>query len=121
MGNLNKPTKHFKSVKRENGITLVALIITIIILVIISAVTIKEVTDMNLVNLAIKAGEAYSGSQENELGKLGDIHNSLDNMGSGDKPKPEIAIESVTLTAQGTPNGSIAKVLASVQPENARS
>ena len=76
---------------------------------------------MNLVDLAIKAGEAYAGSQENELGKLGDIHNSLDNIGSGnDGNNSEVAIENVTLVVQGTPNGSIAKVVAEVQPENAR-
>ena len=44
------------------GITLVALIITIIVLIILSAVTIKIVTDMKIIEFAIKGTEDYRKS-----------------------------------------------------------
>lgn len=53
----------------ENGITLVALIITIIILVILAAVSIAAVTQMNIVNYAVNGTQDYAKEavKENQM------------------------------------------------------
>lgn len=53
--------------KKERGITLIALIITIIILIILAMVTVKIVTDSNIVYHAENATKTYSVEQEKEL------------------------------------------------------
>ena len=53
----------------ENGITLVALIITIIILVILAAVSIATIYNMGIVNYAVNGSQNYAkaGKAENEM------------------------------------------------------
>ena len=46
--------------QKNQGITLVALIITIIILIILAAVTINAVFDLNILDIAQKAAEGYA-------------------------------------------------------------
>lgn len=55
--------------RRENGITLVALIITIIILVILAAVSIAAVYNMGIVNYAVNGTQDYAreAKKENEM------------------------------------------------------
>lgn len=55
--------------RRENGITLVALIITIIILVILAAVSIATVYNMGIVNYAVNGTQDYAreAKKENEM------------------------------------------------------
>ena len=119
-------TKRFDTNRNERGITLVALIITIIILIILAAVTINALTHDGLADLAVKASQDYQREQTNEMEKLNEIDNmvkeTLKNIEDGTviPPAPDApGVESVTLTVDGTPNGSIAKVIATVQPENA--
>ena len=52
--------KKKQDLKKEKGITLVALIITIIILIILAAVSIKAVLDMNFVDIASNATINYA-------------------------------------------------------------
>lgn len=52
--------------RRENGITLVALIITIIILVILAAVSIAAVYNMGIVNYAINGTQDYATAAKQE-------------------------------------------------------
>jgi len=52
--------------RRENGITLVALIITIIILVILAAVSIAAVYKMGIVNYAINGTQDYATASKKE-------------------------------------------------------
>ena len=52
--------------RRENGITLVALIITIIILVILAAVSIATVYNMGIVNYAINGTQDYAAASKKE-------------------------------------------------------
>ena len=58
-----------KSFKRNEGITLIALIITIIILVILAAVSIRAVTNMRIVDYAINGTQNYvrAGKNDNKL------------------------------------------------------
>ena len=48
------------TMKRENGITLIALIITIIILIILAAVSARAVYEMGIVNHAVNGTQKYS-------------------------------------------------------------
>ena len=52
--------------KGENGITLVALIITIIILVILAAVSIAAVTNMKIVDYATNGTQDYASAAKAE-------------------------------------------------------
>ena len=52
--------------KGNEGITLVALIITIIILIILSAVTINAVFDLNILDVAQRGAEEYAEGQYKE-------------------------------------------------------
>ena len=58
-----------KSLKKESGITLIALIITIIILVILAAVSIRAVTNMKIVDYAMNGSQNYAvaGKAENKM------------------------------------------------------
>ena len=59
-----------KTLKNENGITLVALIITIIILIILASVSINAVLNSNFINLAIQGTINYAEAQTNEQGEM---------------------------------------------------
>ena len=52
--------------RRENGITLVALIITIVVMLILVAVSINILVNSNLIGHAEKTGDAYAGAIKNE-------------------------------------------------------
>lgn len=69
--------KRMKNFNNESAITLVALIITIIILIILAAVTIKVVTDMKILDFAIKGTEDYSKAQDKEMEDFEKIENLL--------------------------------------------
>ncbi len=59
--------------KKEKGITLIALVVTIVILIILSAVVIKSIIDNNLARVATKAGEDYIAAQQSEAQYLAEI------------------------------------------------
>ena len=63
--------------KKESGITLVALIITIIILVILAAVTIKEVFGNGFLDLAAKGAENYAIAQTEEENMMNELENFI--------------------------------------------
>ena len=65
--------------RRENGITLIALIITIIILVILAAVSINAVANMGIVGHAINGSQEYAQKAKEENEMLGDTTNLIDN------------------------------------------
>lgn len=56
--------------RRENGITLVALIITIIILVILAAVTIITMNNTQMVKYAVEGTQNYQNAQIYEKGVI---------------------------------------------------
>lgn len=62
----------------ENGITLVALIITIIILVILAAVSIAAVYNMGIVNYAVNGTQNYAQAAVAENKMLDDTVTSID-------------------------------------------
>ena len=63
--------------KMENGITLIALIITIIILVILAAITIRAVVDIDIVGYAINGTQNYVSTSKEEERKSKETKNLL--------------------------------------------
>lgn len=78
-----------KKSKKQNGTTLVALIITIIILIILAAIVIKEVIDHQIVTHTIKATETYSEEQNKETKML----NEMKDITSGENKEPKLIKE----------------------------
>lgn len=64
--------------RQENGITLVALIITIIVLIILAAVTIMAVTNNGMIDKVIQGTENYANAQYHEVNELEHASNTLD-------------------------------------------
>ncbi len=58
---------------KEEGITLVALMITIIVLIILAAVTLLTVTNHNIVGKAGTGAEEYAKGQQYELGEINNV------------------------------------------------
>ena len=59
--------------KKNEGITLIALIITIIILIILTAITLNNVIGTDLIGFATKAAENYMDAEEEEEGKISEL------------------------------------------------
>src|SRR5574344_574246 len=74
MGDLQMKIKKFK---RENAITLVALIVTLIILAILAGVTIAILSNTNLFNNAKLAKEEWNNSTRNEEEMLSKYSNEI--------------------------------------------
>lgn len=66
-----------QEIKNENGITLVALIITIIVLIILAAVTIMSFKDSNLINTAVNGTINYANAQAYETKIMDDLYLTL--------------------------------------------
>ena len=86
--------------KKERGITLVALIITTIVLVILSAISIKAIFEINFIDVAINSTINYAGAQtkeqnefdaldENLAGVINKVDEYIANGGNSGGTKPE--------------------------------
>ncbi len=64
--------------KKEEGITLVALVITIIILIILAAITIKYLLIDGFIELATQGSINYSHAQNNEVSMLNEMNSKLE-------------------------------------------
>lgn len=70
--------------KKERGITLVALIITIIVLLILAGVTIGQAaTGTGLFSRAKNAANAYKNASDNEVTEINSLINAYDNEVTG--------------------------------------
>lgn len=67
---------------KEQGITLVALVITIIILIILAAVAIINVQDSGLVDKTIKSAEEYAKAQEKEQADMDELEERMKDLTS---------------------------------------
>ena len=95
--------------RRDKGITLVALIITIVVMLILVAVSLNILVNSNLIGHAEKTGDAYAGAIKNEekLGNDGITINdkeyaSIDDYIESRKPLPEGAGKKFTETKEYT-------------------
>ncbi len=79
--------------KRENGITLIALIVTIIIMLTLAGVSVKMAIDNGVIDNAKEAKDQYENAQDDEDSQLNSVsqemRNFLDaNKGSGSSGGP---------------------------------
>ena len=95
--------------RRDKGITLIALIITIVVMLILVAVSLNVLVNSNLIGHAEKTGDAYAGAIKNEekLGNDGITINdkeyaSIDDYIESRKPLPEGAGKKFTETKEYT-------------------
>ena len=77
-----------KKTKRQNGITLVALVITIIILLILATISIQSLTNMGLFAKAQEAKEKSQNATENQAKTLNEYEDELNKYISGDIKTP---------------------------------
>ena len=66
--------------RKEKGITLVALIITIIVLLILAAVTIMSLNGDNIITKSREAKDKYASAQDYEESKLLEYDNIMHNI-----------------------------------------
>lgn len=67
-----------KELKKETGITLVALVITIIVLLILAGVAIATLSGRdNIISKAQKARDDYNTTSKEEEGKIGEYENAI--------------------------------------------
>ena len=71
---------YLKIKKQEQGITLIALIITIIILVILAAVSIRAVYNMQIVNYAVNGSQDYGKAAKEENKVMQDTKSYLESI-----------------------------------------
>ncbi len=77
-----------KNMKKQRGITLIALVITIIVLLILAGVTLNLVIGENgIIRTAEQAGKNYMNAQDKELAELEKFANSLNNMLGGGRKR----------------------------------
>ena len=77
-----------KQKRKENGITLVALVVTIIVLLILAGVTLNIVLDQDgIINKAKQAAEDYENAQKEEQELLGQLESYFDTQFGVNKPK----------------------------------
>ena len=96
-----------EKLKKEKGITLIALVITIIVLLILAIVTIRIITNENIIGHANNAVTAYNEAQINEIAQLtwveqlmqtkggsaaGNSENSSSNSGNTDNTIPDLFV-----------------------------
>ena len=93
---MSKKGRGILKMRKENGITLVALIITIVVMLILVAVSINILVNSNLIGHAEKTGDAYAGAIKNEekLGNDGITVNGKRYANVEDVAKGKVLIES---------------------------
>lgn len=82
--------------KKQRGITLIALVITIIILLILAGIAISlTLGERGIINMAKEAGRNYQDAANNENTQMGELFNNI---------KEEIGMKNPTLVSQITAN-----------------
>ena len=69
-----------KIMKKENGITLIALIITIIILVILAAVSIRAAYESGIINYAVNGTSEYANQSTEESKALVNAQSQMESV-----------------------------------------
>ena len=89
--------------KKEKGITLVALVVTIIILLILAGITITlTLGDKGIINMAKEAGKNYQNAQEYEQTLLGNLTNEATNIIGSDGTQGSANMGKIRILEQGT-------------------
>ena len=94
--------------KNQNGITLIALVITVIVMLIISSVAISAITDPEgIFSQARDAGDNYNRASQNEAEEITDLIEELNALtyqdpSGANAPKLLTGMTAVTFNADGT-------------------
>ena len=104
---INRNLSESKRVKKNSGITLIALVVTITVLIILATVSINTVLgDNGIISRAQKARDSYSNSQKSEDEQMAVLANEMaeydegENSGGSDTPTNPTA--GTTVTKPGT-------------------
>lgn len=94
------------NMKKQTGITLIALVITIIVLLILAGIVLQLVLEQNgVIQKAQMAGKEYKNSERNELEDLNNLNNYIIATTRGNIDKNNITI--VSGTANGLKNSLV--------------
>lgn len=106
-----------KNNKRENAITLVALVITIIILLILATISIQSLTNTGIFEKAKEAKEKMEQAENEQAEMLNKYENTLNNYTQGIKKQSveEIILNKTTMTLE---TGRKEKIIATIKPDN---
>ena len=85
-------TKDYK-LKKNGGITLIALVITIIVLLILAGITIVQLSNSGLFEKTQESKEKWDNAEEDENTKISKYENEIDNYVSGNRETITIPVE----------------------------
>ena len=105
-----------KTLKNEEGITLVALVITIIILLILATISIQSLTNTGLFERAKEAKEKTQAAEINQAKTLNEYEDELNKYVSGTTPTQKLADkveknESIIITVTNNKKKSLKRTL----------
>lgn len=75
--------------KKENGITLVALVVTIIILIILAAVSVRVITKSNIINYTKNGAANYQAAENKEEEDLKNVEAMIKDAIGEDETTPD--------------------------------
>ena len=93
--------------KREKGITLVALVVTIIILLILAGITISSLTKTGIFQKANEAKQKSEEAEENQTKILSEYENELDKYISGNKTEVKKVADNIGIVLSTTENTTL--------------
>ena len=64
---------------KEEGITLIALLVSLVVLILLASVTIINVFELNFIDTSINSTINYTKVQNNEINKLEEVREVIDN------------------------------------------
>ena len=89
------------TLKKNSGITLIALVVTIIVLLILASISITVILgDNGLIEMAKEAGRKTNEAVQKEQGDIADLTGQLEDMLGGSGPQVTVDGKTVTLTKE---------------------
>ena len=117
-------TKNKRNYSRENGITLIALVVTIVVLLILAGVSVNALFgNSGIIEKAKEAQNAMTKAKENDEKQIGELTNWLDNQingttGGDDTPTEKPLITDSSLTSNDRTSSESTTVIAKDKKEN---
>ena len=105
--------KKLQEMNKENGITLVALVITIIILLILATISIQALTQTGLFKKTQEAKERTEMAEKNQIQMLNEYEEELNKYVKIKVEEIELDKSSITLNV-----GEEEKIIATIKPDN---
>ncbi|MCL2860274.1 MAG: type II secretion system GspH family protein [Oscillospiraceae bacterium] len=93
---------------KENGITLIALIITVIVMLILAGVAVRSIINNGLISKTTQAVSAYNNSVNDEESSISNMITMLDSVGGSGYTPPAPVEPEIKAADLGTDDGNIA-------------